>query len=33
VLTPGSQAVARRFAGVIEFEPHECEVAYVAERG
>jgi hypothetical protein len=27
------QAIAGRFAGLIEFEPHECEVAHVAERG
>jgi heme-degrading monooxygenase HmoA len=26
------QAIARRFAGLIEFEPHECEVAHVAAR-
>ena len=25
------QAIARRFAGLIEFEPHQCEVAHVAE--
>lgn len=24
--------IARRFAGLIEFEPHECEVIHVAER-
>jgi quinol monooxygenase YgiN len=27
------QAIARRFAGLIEFEPHECEVVYVGDRG
>lgn len=27
------QAIARRFAGLIEFDPHECEVVHVAERG
>jgi quinol monooxygenase YgiN len=27
------QAIARQFAGLIEFEPHECELAHVAERG
>jgi hypothetical protein len=31
--SPAFQAIARRFAGLIEFEPHECEVAHVAERG
>ena len=25
------QAIAGRFAGLIEFEPHECEVVHVAE--
>jgi quinol monooxygenase YgiN len=25
------QAIARRFAGLIEFEPHQCEVVHVAE--
>lgn len=30
--SPEFQAIARRFAGLIEFEPHECEVAHVAER-
>jgi quinol monooxygenase YgiN len=25
------QAIARRFAGLIEFEPHHCEVVHVAE--
>jgi quinol monooxygenase YgiN len=27
------QAIARRFAGMIEFEPHQCEVVHVAEVG
>jgi quinol monooxygenase YgiN len=27
------QAIARRFAGLIEFEPNECEVVLVRERG
>ena len=31
--SPEFQAIARRFAGLIEFEPHECEVVHVAERG
>jgi quinol monooxygenase YgiN len=31
--TPEFQAIARRFAGLIEFEPHECEVVHVGERG
>ena len=26
------QAIARQFAGLIEFEPHECEIAHVGER-
>ena len=30
--SPEFQAIARRFAGMIEFEPHECEVAHVAAR-
>ena len=25
------QAIARRFAGLIEFEPHQCEVVHLAE--
>jgi quinol monooxygenase YgiN len=25
------QAIARRFAGLVQFEPHQCEVAHVAE--
>jgi quinol monooxygenase YgiN len=31
--SPEFQAIARRLAGLIEFDPHECEVAHVAERG
>ena len=31
--SPEFEAIARRFAGVIEFEPHKCDVAHVAERG
>ena len=27
------QAIARRFAGLIEFEPHQCEVVHAAEAG
>lgn len=30
--SPEFQAIARRFAGLIEFEPHECLVVHVAER-
>jgi quinol monooxygenase YgiN len=26
------QAIARGFAGLVEFEPHECEVVHVGER-
>jgi heme-degrading monooxygenase HmoA len=25
------QTIARRFAGLIEFEPHQCEIVHVAE--
>jgi quinol monooxygenase YgiN len=28
--SPEFQAITRRFAGLIEFEPHECEVVHVA---
>jgi quinol monooxygenase YgiN len=31
--SPEFQAIARRFAGLIEFEPHECEVVHIGERG
>jgi quinol monooxygenase YgiN len=31
--SPEFQAIARRFAGLIEFEPHECEVVHISERG
>ena len=27
--SPEFQAIGRRFAGLIEFEPHQCEVVYV----
>lgn len=27
------RAIARRFAGLIEFDPHECEVVHIGERG
>jgi len=30
--SPELQAIGRRFVGLIEFEPHECEVVHVAER-
>ena len=26
------QAIARRFAGLIEFDPHQCEVVHIGER-
>jgi quinol monooxygenase YgiN len=29
--SPGFQAIARRFAGLIEFEPHQCEVVQVGQ--
>jgi quinol monooxygenase YgiN len=31
--SPEFQAIGRRFAGLIEFDPHECEVVHVADRG
>ena len=31
--SPQFQTIARRFDGLIEFEPHQCEVAHVAEQG
>ncbi|HEY1644713.1 MAG TPA: antibiotic biosynthesis monooxygenase family protein [Streptosporangiaceae bacterium] len=31
--SPAFQAIARRLAGLIEFDPHACEVVHVAERG
>ena len=31
--SPAFQAIARGFAGLIAFEPHECEVVHVADRG
>ncbi|MGH2874292.1 MAG: putative quinol monooxygenase [Solirubrobacteraceae bacterium] len=30
--SPEFQAIARRFAGLIEFDPHQCEVAHIVER-
>jgi quinol monooxygenase YgiN len=30
--SPEFQAIGRRFAGLIEFEPHECDVVHVSER-
>jgi hypothetical protein len=29
----GFEAIARGFAGLLEFEPHECEVLRVGEHG
>ena len=31
--SPEFQAIGRRFAGLIEFEPHQCDVVHVGERG
>jgi quinol monooxygenase YgiN len=31
--SPEFQAVGQRLAGLIDFDPHQCEVAHVAERG
>ena len=31
--SPEFQAIARRFTGLIEFDPHECAVVHVAARG
>jgi heme-degrading monooxygenase HmoA len=31
--SPEFGVVAQRFAGLIEFDPHECEVVHVSERG
>lgn len=31
--SPEFQAIARRFAGLIEFDPHECLVVHIAECG
>ena len=31
--SPEFQAIAGRFAGLIEFEPHECVVVHIGERG
>jgi quinol monooxygenase YgiN len=30
--SPGFHAIARGFAGLIEFDPHQCEVVHVGER-
>jgi len=30
--SPGFQKIARRLAGLIEFDPHQCEVVHVRER-
>ena len=30
--SPAFQAIARRFAGLIDFDPHQCEVVHVRER-
>jgi quinol monooxygenase YgiN len=30
--SPEFQAIARRFAGLIEFDPHECEVVHIGQR-
>jgi quinol monooxygenase YgiN len=30
--SPEFQAIAGRFAGLIEFDPHECEVVHIGER-
>jgi len=30
--SPEFRAIARRFAGLIDFEPHECDVVHVGER-
>jgi hypothetical protein len=27
------QVIARQFAGLIEFDPHQCEVEHVREAG
>jgi len=29
--SPEFHAIARRFAGLIEFEPHECDVVHVSD--
>ena len=29
--SPEFQAIARRFAGLIEFDPHQCEIVHVRE--
>jgi quinol monooxygenase YgiN len=30
--SPEFQAIAKRFAGLIDFEPHQCEVVHIGER-
>jgi len=30
--SPEFQAFGRRFAGLVEFEPHECEVVHIGAR-
>ena len=30
--SPEFQAIGRRFAGLIEFDPHQCEVVHIGER-
>jgi hypothetical protein len=29
--SPEFQAIGRRFAGLIEFDPHQCEVVHIRE--
>jgi len=29
--SPEFQAISRRFAGLIEFDPHQCQVVHVGE--
>lgn len=30
--SPEFQAIARRFSGLIQFDPNQCEVAHIVER-
>jgi len=30
--SPDFEALAKRFVGLIEFDPHECQVVHVSER-
>lgn len=30
--SPAFQNIARQFTGLVEFEPHRCEVVYTQER-